>query len=91
MELLYHASSTKRDGAGFPPERLRELKASLQKDSRNLTRFIERGEHIGIRNVNARLCLCFYIPEALHLLNRPGGGTVADIRIPFSDVGGRQA
>lgn len=63
------------DGERIPESRQKELDESLLLDSENFANFIERKEHMGLRNVNARLCLHFHIKKALWIGNSPLGGT----------------
>lgn len=70
------------DGSGITAERAEELNRAMRQDRENFAYFIKRREHIGVRNVNARLCLHFGVERALWLSPGPSGGTRAEIRLP---------
>lgn len=70
------------DGAGMPPEQLAQLEAALRQDAENFAHFIQRREHIGLRNVHARLCLQYHIGKAIWLSRSPLGGVRVEICIP---------
>lgn len=47
------------NGIGFTKKKLAEINTSMLNDINNFQYFINRKKHIGIRNVNARICLYY--------------------------------
>ncbi|WNX84521.1 ATP-binding protein [Agathobaculum sp. NTUH-O15-33] len=76
------------DGEGMSQERQRALEQALQSDSESFACFIRRSKHIGLRNVNARLCLHCRVAKAVWIDRSPLGGTRVTLRLPR---GGRMA
>lgn len=76
------------DGEGMSQERQRALEQALQSDSESFACFIRRSKHIGLRNVNARLCLHCRVAKAVWVDRGPMGGTRVTLRLPR---GGRMA
>lgn len=76
------------DGEGMSQERQRALEQALQSDSESFACFIRRSKHIGLRNVNARLCLHCRVAKAVWVDRSPLGGTRVTLRLPR---GGRMA
>lgn len=72
------------DGCGVPEDEQREIDQSLIQDTENFAHFIQRREHIGLRNVNARLCMQFHIPKALWFAESALGGTCIELCLPLS-------
>lgn len=73
------------DGRGITAGRRAELDLALVEDQRNFSHFISRREHIGLRNVNARLCLHFHVPKALWFVDSSLGGAGIELRVPLED------
>jgi sensor histidine kinase YesM len=75
-------------GGGMVRESMDRVRASLKEDVENFGYFISRREHIGLRNVNARLCLLYKTNQSVFLgLNGPLSHTIT-LKIPFdSGVG----
>lgn len=73
------------NGIGIPPTRLNELEDALINDMNNFQCFINRKEHIGIRNVNARLCLYYKIDRCLTIQSRMNEGMKVTITIPIDN------
>ena len=71
------------DGPGMTAEAQAALEHTLRQDSENFAHFIERRDHIGLRNVSARLCLHFHVRQALWFSRSPLGGVQAEIRVPL--------
>ena len=74
------------DGSGISEDRRKELDMALIEDQRNFSHFINRREHIGLRNVNARLCMNFRIPKALWFVDSRLGGTCIELRLPLESA-----
>ncbi|PKM50203.1 MAG: hypothetical protein CVV02_12625 [Firmicutes bacterium HGW-Firmicutes-7] len=72
------------NGKGLDYETLSNINESLIKDYQNFAYFIDRNEHIGLRNVNARLCLHFKLINALKINKSKLGGTKITISIPIN-------
>ena len=65
------------NGRGIPPRCLEELRDTLAKKTPETT------DHIGLSNVNRRLCLFYGDQAALQIDNRTPHGTVVRFRIPI--------
>lgn len=65
----------KDNGIGMTAQMVSELNASLKSDINNFQYFINRKEHIGLRNANARLCLLYNMEKALFIQSSPNKGT----------------
>lgn len=70
------------DGIGIPPEQKAEMEETWKKDRENFACFVNRGNHIGLRNVNARLCLHYHVEQALWIGRSELGGARILIRLP---------
>jgi sensor histidine kinase YesM len=73
------------NGKGVDEKTLKNINQSLIRDYENFAYFIDRREHIGLRNVNARLCLHFKLTNALQIENNLSGGTKVTISVPMSN------
>lgn len=73
------------DGCGMPEETQHTLDLALVQDNENFAHFIERREHIGLRNVNARLCMYFHISKALWFRKSDLGGTCIELCLPLNN------
>lgn len=71
------------DGCGISPEQINHIHTELLEDKQNFAHFIRRGEHIGLRNVNARLSLYFEIEQALFVSSAEPCGTRVTIHLPI--------
>lgn len=71
------------DGHGIETAQSARLNQDMELDLHDFAHFVQRGEHIGLRNVNARLCSYYKIPTALTLSPSPLGGTNVTIQLPF--------
>ena len=74
------------DGNGVSAKHAETIMRSMLADRNDFSHFIQRGEHIGLRNVNARLSLHFQIEQALFISPASGGGTQVEIRLPLSQT-----
>lgn len=72
------------DGCGIPPDHVRALKEDMARDVSDFSHFIDRNEHIGLRNVNARLCSYYAVGAAVDLAPGSAGGTEVTIRLPYT-------
>ncbi|WP_105618340.1 sensor histidine kinase [Vallitalea okinawensis] len=70
------------NGKGIKPDSLKEINNSIHMDVNNFQYFISRKEHIGLRNVNARLCLQYRIKTALKVYSKVNKGTTIVIKLP---------
>ncbi len=57
--------SIQNNGHAISKDRAKEINESLLLDYNNFAYFIQRQEHIGLRNVNARLCMYYHVDNAL--------------------------
>ena len=71
------------DGCGISIEDAQRINANLLADKQNFAHFVRRGEHIGLRNVNVRLCLRFQIDQALFIAPANPIGTEITVRLPL--------
>lgn len=72
----------KDNGRGISREAAQDLNRSIALDINDFSHFIQRGSHIGLRNVNARLCSYYEITAALSLGPAEPRGTCAAICLP---------
>lgn len=72
------------NGSGLTEEKCKEINLDLRADKNNFAHFIQRCNHIGLRNVNARLCLHFQIEQALYIAPSTSGGTQVTLRLPLT-------
>lgn len=79
--------SIEDNGIGISPEKLKELNKSLALDTNNFEYFINRKEHLGLRNVNSRLCLLYNIKKALNIKSELNKGTTILINLPCKIIG----
>lgn len=70
------------NGSGISGEKAEELNKSIAMDLNDFSHFIQRGDHIGLRNVNARLCSYYEISNALTLHPLQPRGTRVSICLP---------
>lgn len=70
------------NGSGISVEKAEELNRSITMDLNDFSHFIQRGDHIGLRNVNARLCSYYEISNALTLQPLYPCGTRVSICLP---------
>lgn len=75
--------SIQDNGCGIDQAQIQSLYDTFQRDSCNFRHFIQRKNHIGLRNINARLCIHFHIPQAVWLRALSSGGTEVLLRIPM--------
>lgn len=73
--------SIQDNGCGIGQAQIQSLYDTFQRDSYNFRHFIQRKSHIGLRNVNARLCIHFHTQQAVWLRALPSGGTEVLLRI----------
>lgn len=66
------------NGVGMSPERLGELFSEAVNTPAG------EGAGIALKNVNARLCVCFGPEHALKIASRPGEGTAVRFTVPLS-------
>lgn len=71
------------NGCGMSREVRQALERDFHLDSENFSYFIQREQHIGLRNVNARLCIHFKTDQALSIQTADPGGTRMVICVPF--------
>lgn len=71
------------NGSGIQASRIQALYQAFHQDRCSFRHFINRTNHIGLRNVNARLCIHFHIEQALWLYPVSPNGTQVVIRIPI--------
>lgn len=71
------------NGKGISVEKLEELNLAMSEDLDHFHKFIDRRQHIGIRNVYARLCL--FANEESHMLitSEENCYTDIEIRLPY--------
>lgn len=74
------------NGIGILQSKIEQIEKEFMLDSNDFSYFIHRNSHIGLRNINARLCLFFNIDRAVWIERLPEGGTHIIIRIPWSTV-----
>ena len=72
------------NGCGVSEEEAGELNRSIALDLNDFSHFIQRGSHIGLRNVNARLCSYYEITAALTLGPAQPCGTRVSICLPYT-------
>ncbi len=75
-EQEYLQFSISDNGSGISPQRLAELRGELAKKTTETT------DHIGLSNVNRRLCLFYGDQAALQIDNLEPHGTIVRFRIP---------
>ena len=76
--------SVQDNGCGLKAAQIDALYEAFSQDRDNFRHFIDRTNHIGLRNINARLCIHFHIQQAIWLRTSPQGGTEIAICIPYS-------
>lgn len=75
--------SLQDNGPGFSPRCLAELESWLENDMQDFHYFVRRAEHMGLRNVNARLCLMTGARRCLYAENRKAGGARVKLVVPM--------
>lgn len=75
------------DGHGIAPPILKKLETELLMDVNNLQHFIDRHQHIGMRNVSARLCLSFDTPSCFSIESIPEKYTRITLTLPEKKEG----
>lgn len=80
LSAQYIIISVRDNGPGIPETRLREVRRSLEKDWEE-----QRGDSIGIKNLNTRLKL-LYGDEAGLEIESSADGTLMSMRIPTNDL-----
>ena len=69
------------NGAGMPPERLEEVRASLKNDSIQLNGDVKGGSGFGLKNVDLRIRLYYAKEEGLSI-ESDSSGTKVSFRLP---------
>ena len=77
--------SVKDNGCGLQKEQIKALYDDFLKDRNNFRHFIDRTSHIGLRNVNARLCIHFHVDQAVWIESEPRNGTTVIICVPIQN------
>ncbi|WP_105615748.1 sensor histidine kinase [Vallitalea okinawensis] len=70
------------NGQGIHPSAIKELETELLMDENNLQHFIDRHQHIGMRNVSARLCLSFDTSNCFTIESIPDKYTRITLTLP---------
>jgi two-component system sensor histidine kinase YesM len=73
----------KDNGVGMDQNKIDTLNKSLHDDMDNFHSFVNRNEHIGLRNVNSRLCLLYKINQSLYIKSSLYNGTSIKLTFPI--------
>lgn len=74
--------SVQDNGHGITTETAEKFNQTMALDQKDFSHFVKRGENIGLRNVNARLCSYYCIPVAVTLQPSQPSGTYVAITLP---------
>jgi two-component system sensor histidine kinase YesM len=87
----------KDEGIGIRRDRLLELRAELAEGARPASSQAvleqsrkRKGKGIGLKNVDTRLKLQFGSGSGVRLFSSPGGGTLAAVKLPIQNSGGKE-